>query len=656
MQRGGVIRQLARYPVKSMRGEACPSLRLTLQGFEEDRRFAFVQSESRSAFPWLTARKLPELLRWQTSERCRGERPPTMKSRRVQPQRILLLLCTLGVVSAAWPAAVRASSQPADLVLIHGRIYTSAPARPWAQAIAIRGARIVAVGNDAEMKALRGPRTRVIDLAGRMAMPGIIDSHIHFLDGSLALGQFSLDDAYTLEEIQGRVRDYAASHPELEWLLGRGWVYDAFKPPGLPTRQMLDAVVPDRPVVAECYDGHSVWVNSKALALAGITRDTPDVKQGGVVVGTVVRDPQTGEPTGVLKEEAVNLVRKAIPPPSRQSQLAALRAGLAEANRQGLTSVVNASGSREEMELYDELRRGGLLTVRMTAALMMEPKLSNTTVAQYEEARRRFHDEWVRAGVIKAFMDGVAESHTAAMLEPYADDPKTSGSLNYSPEQFRENVLELDRRHFQVMTHAIGNRAVRVTLDAYEGAAQVNGARDRRFRIEHIENIHPADIPRFGQLHVIAGMQPYHCYPEPNLLNIWARNIGPERLPYSFAWHDLAASGARLAFGSDWPVVSLNPFIGIQNAVTRQDASGLPAAGWVPHQKVTLDQTLAAYTRDAAYADFQDEVKGTLEAGKLADVIVLSQNLFEIKAVDIGKTMVLVTIVGGEVVVRRQGL
>jgi len=545
---------------------------------------------------------------------------------------------------------------PADLLLIHGRIYTSNPAQPWVQGLAIRGTTIVAVGSDAEVQAFRGPQTRNIDLAGRMAMPGLIDSHIHFLDGSLSLDQFNLDDAYSLEVIQGRVRDYAAAHPDRKWLLGRGWLYDAFKPSGLPTKQLLDAVVSDRPVVVECYDGHSVWVNSKALALAGITQKTPDVKQGGIVVGILVRDPQTLEPTGVLKEDAADLVRKVIPPPSRKSQVAALRTGLAEANREGLTSAVNASGSLEEMELYDELRRDGLLTVRMTTALMMEPRLSPQTLARYEDARRRFRDAWVRAGVIKAFMDGVVESHTAAMLEPYADDPKLTGSMNYAPGQFRENVVELDRRHFQVMTHAIGDRAIRTTLDAYQAAQETNGLRDRRFRIEHIENINAADIPRFGRLGVIAGMQPYHCYPEPNLLNVWSRNIGPERLPYSFAWHDLAASGARLAFGSDWPIVSLNPLIGIQNAVTRQDDQGRPVGGWVARQRVTLEQALAAYTRDAAYADFQENIKGALEAGKLADVIVLSQNLFDIKPLDIGKTVVLLTIVGGKIVVHRPGL
>jgi hypothetical protein len=568
-----------------------------------------------------------------------------------------LVLCVLGLLF--FVAATRGDSPAkglegvhADLLLLNGHIYTGTSVQPWAKAMAIRGERILAVGEEREIRTFQGPRTIVIDLGGRMAMPGIIDSHIHFLDGSLAMDQLNLDDAYTIAEIQRRVREFAAAHPERPWLLGRGWLYDAFKPSGLPSRRLLDEIVPERPVVIECYDGHSLWVNSRALALAGVDKNTPDPRQGSVIVGTIVRDPTTGEATGVLKEEAMEIVRHLIPQPSREEKLRAIRAGLRKANRHGLTSVVNASGSIEEMELYDELRKKAELTVRMTTALMMEPRLSEKTIAMYEEGRRRFHDEWVRGGVIKAFMDGVVESHTAAMLEPYSDDPKLSGSLNYTPEQFRDNVVELDRRHFQVITHAIGDRAVRTALDAYLVADHINGSRDRRFRIEHIENINPEDIARFGRLGVIASMQPYHCYPEPNLFNIWARNIGPRRLPYSFAWHDLAAAGARLAFGSDWPVVSLDPFIGIQNAVTRQDWSGQPPEGFVSAQKVTLNQALAAYTRDGAFAEFEEDQKGTLEPGKLADVVVLSQDLFAVHPLEIRKTHVVLTIVGGKIVYR----
>jgi predicted amidohydrolase YtcJ len=559
------------------------------------------------------------------------------------------LLFVATVLSAAFPPQ-SAKVPTADLLLCHGRIYTSNPAHPWASAVAIRGNKIVAVGDDNDVAGLRGPHTRVIDLGGRMAMPGIMDSHLHFLEGSLALDQFALDDAYTIPEIRRRVRAFAASHPKRKWLLGRGWIYEAFKPSGLPTKEILDEVVPDRPVVIDCYDGHSIWVNSRALALAGITRETRDPIKAGKVTGNIVHDAVTGEPTGVLKEGAATLVRRVIPEPTREQKLNSIRRGLGEANRHGLTSVVNASGSIEEMELYDELRRRGELTVRMRTALMMQPELSDETLEMYEKGRRRFHDDWVRAGVIKAFMDGVIESHTAAMITPYTDDPKLTGSMNYTPEQFRRNVLELDLRGFQVMTHAIGDLAVRTTLDAYEAAEKADGPRDRRFRIEHIEIIDPSDIARFAHLGVIASMQPYHCYPEANLLNVWARNIGPDRLPYSFAWHDLAAAGAKLAFGSDWPVVSLDPFIGIQNAVTREDNAGNPPGGWVGHQKVSLDQALAAYTRDAAYAAFEEKLVGSLEPGKLADIIVLSQDLFAVKPLEISRTSVIMTIVGGRIV------
>jgi predicted amidohydrolase YtcJ len=559
------------------------------------------------------------------------------------------------MLAAGTAGAVPAMARPresADLLFVNSRIYTANPAEPWAEALAVRGTKILAVGSGKDLSNLRGPRTKVLDLGGRMAMPGIIDSHSHFLDGSLSLNQVALDDAYTIPEVQEHLRTFAAAHPDRKWLLGRGWVYDAFKPSGLPTKQLLDELVPDRPVVLECYDGHSLWVNSRALALAGITRSTPDPKKGGLVVGTIVRDPATGEATGVLKEDAMDIMRRAIPQPTRAEKLQALRAGLKLANQRGLTSAVNMSGSLAEMGLYKELQQRGELTLRTTTALMMEPELTGELLESYEEGRRRYQGEWVRGGLIKAFMDGVIESHTAAMLAPYSDDPKLIGSMNYSPEQFLKNILELDRRKFQIATHAIGDLAVRTVLDAYQSVGKTHGPRDRRFHIEHIETVDPSDIPRFGKLNVIAGMQPYHCYPESNLINVWARNVGVKRLPYSFAWHDIAAGGAKLAFGSDWPVVSLDPFIGIQNAVTREDNNGKPPGGWVGDQKVTLDQALAACTRDAAFAEFSDNVKGTLEPGKLADLIVLSQNLFEVSPLDIHKTSVLQTIVGGRSVHR----
>ncbi|MFY9528956.1 MAG: amidohydrolase [Candidatus Acidiferrales bacterium] len=495
----------------------------------------------------------------------------------------------------------------------------------------------------------------MIDLAGRMVMPGIIDSHTHFLAGSQALAWVNLEGIANTQKIKEGIRAYSAAHPKLPWVRGGGWQYGIFPPSGLPTKELLDEIVPDRPAALDSYDLHSLWVNSRALELAGITGETPDPVENGILVGTIVRDPKTGEPTGLLKEEAMALVRRAMPEPPREEELSALRAGMAEANRLGVTAVVNASGDVHEMELYDELHRRGQLTVRTTtsfAQIAVRHRMTPEELESFEQARRRFHDDWVRAGLIKFFADGVVETHSAAMLEPYADDPQLHGFTNYAPEEFQKFVLELDRRGFQIMTHAIGNRAVRMTLDAYEAARTSNGMRDRRFRIEHIETIHPLDISRFGPLGVIASMQPYHLCIDgcPNEGGVWARNLGPERLPFAFAWHDLAASGALLALGSDWPVASFNPFLAIQTAVTRQDLKGRPPEGWYGKQKLTLDQALAGYTRNAAYAAFLEKRIGSLEPGKLADLIVLSQNLFEILPLETGKTKVELTIVGGKIV------
>lgn len=568
------------------------------------------------------------------------------------PSRLIAgLLCAVtglgaGLLSSARPRPKASDQQPADVVLVEGRIYTMNAAQPWAEALALRNGVIVAVGFDEQVSRLVGPRTQRINLGGRLVLPGFIDSHIHFLEGSLALEQANLDGAYTLKDIQQRLRDYARAHPGGGWILGRGWLYTTFAPSGLPHRKDLDEIVPDRPLLLEAYDGHTTWVNTQALQQAGITRETPEPLNG-----TIVRD-ENGEPTGALKEAAQALVRKVVPEPSRKEKLEALRRGLAEARRFGLTSVVNATGSVEELELYQELERRRELTLRTYTALNLRPGISPKEIKKFESARRRFHSSWVRAGLVKGFVDGVIESHTAALLEPYADDPTQQGKLNYTPEELARLVQDLDRRGFQVMLHAIGDRGVRVALDAFEAAMKTNHQPDRRFRLEHIETISPSDVQRMGQLGIIASYQPLHCYPEPNLEEVWARNVGPQRLPYAFAWRDVAQAGARLAFGSDWPVVTLNPLPGIQNAITRQDNEGRPPGGWVGHQKVSLAEALAGYTINAAYAQFQEKLQGSLEVGKWADLIVLSQNLFDIEPQEIHKTEVLFTVAGGKVVYR----
>jgi predicted amidohydrolase YtcJ len=543
-------------------------------------------------------------------------------------------------------SAQSAKAQAPDTILAHAKIYTVDATRPWAQAVAIRGEKIVAVGNDAEIENLRGPNTKTIDAGGNLVLPGFVDCHIHFLAGSLGLRQADVTGSKNPAEIQQILRDYAAEHPGDGWLLGGGWNYAMFGAENLPDKKYLDEVFPSRPVFLEGFDGHSSWANSKALALAGITKNTPNPPNG-----IIVRDPKTGEATGTLKESASGLVRKVVPKPTREEKLTALRAGIHWANENGLTRVHSAGGDFEEFALYDELLHHNELTLRMYIAYFLNPpELRQKDLDAIEDARKKYTGDWLSAGVVKMMIDGVVESHTAAMLEPYSDDPSTKGKLFWDPEKYKAAVAELDKRGLQLFTHAIGDYAVRTALDAYENAENVNHTQDRRPRIEHIETITAQDIPRFGKLGVIASMQPLHAYPDEDTLRVWAGNIGPDRASRAWVWSDIAKSGGHLAFGSDWNVVTLNPWEGLQMAVTRQTLEGTPAGGWLPQYSVTLAQAVEAYTLGAAYAGRREKTEGSIEAGKVADLVIVSQNIFEIDPHTIAKTKVLKTIVGGRVV------
>ncbi|MFI5114541.1 MAG: amidohydrolase [Terriglobales bacterium] len=558
---------------------------------------------------------------------------------------VLLWNCALAASGAALP--------PADVIVIHAHIYTVNAQQKWADAMAIGGGRILAVGDMAKVDAYRGNTTRIIDAQGRLVLPGFTDSHIHFIEGALVLQHVLLDDAKNVEEIQRRVKEYATAHPEKTWILGRGWTYPVFAPSGLPDKKYLDQIVPDRPVYLQAFDGHTWWANSKALQLAGITRKTPDPPGG-----TIVRDPRTGEATGVIKEDAADeLMRRVIPLPARQERLAAFRAGLRQASRFGLVRVHcagNDSIAESDLgnaDLLEELFKSGELTVRFYLAYRVNPPaVTARQLEEIEAARRRYHDEWISAGSVKFFLDGVVESHTAAMLAPYTDDPAQSGKLFWDPDNYKQAVAELDKRGIQILTHAIGDKAVRLALDAYQNAAEVNHTKDVRPRIEHIETISAQDIDRFGKLGVIASMQPLHSYPDDDTLGIWARNIGPERASRAWVWRSIEQKGGALAFGSDWPVVTLNPWPGVQTALTRQTAEGEPAGGFVPQQRLSLEDTIRAYTLGAAFAGRREKTEGSLEPGKLADFIVLDRDLFRIEPSEIGKTEVLLTMVGGKVV------
>jgi predicted amidohydrolase YtcJ len=529
----------------------------------------------------------------------------------------------------------------ADLVLRNGRVWTGDPANRWAEALAIEGNKIVEAGSDAAVAKRIGPKTQVIDLAGRLASPGFNDAHIHFLNGSLSLFQVNLFDAGSLEEMQRRVAAFAKAHPDEKWITGAGWEYGWLPGDRLPTKEDIDKVVPDRPVYLKAFDGHTGWVNSAALRAADVNAAT---KFPGY--GEIVKDAN-GRPSGVLKENAQSVVTRLIPAPTRERKLEALMAGEKLAASLGITSLQNASGTPEELQLYEQLLREGKLTVRAGVAMSVAPGDDPKLLEKYAAQNRAHSGPWIRVGTIKLIMDGVIESHTAAMLSPYADKPDTSGAPQWTQEALNAVVERAAKLGLQVYTHAIGDRSVRMTLNAYERVHP----QEKRFRIEHIETVSPKDLPRFARLGVMPSMQPIHADPES--AGPWERSVGPQRMRLAFAWRDFVNSGAKLVFSSDWPAaISVDPIRGLHCAVTRQTTDGQPPGGWVPEQSVPVETALRAYTSMGAYASFEENVKGQLKAGMLADVIVFSSDLFRIPAHDIYKTRVVLTISDGKILYR----
>jgi hypothetical protein len=555
-------------------------------------------------------------------------------------------LVTAALILSLAAALASGAIPVADTIIARGRVYTGNSAQPWAEAVAVRDGKIIAVGDEQTISKLRSAATTVIEAGGHLVLPGFVDCHVHFFRGSLSLGRVRLDGARNYSDIQQVLRDYAAKHPGKDWVLGRGWNYAMFGSENLPDKKYLDEIFPDRPVLLTGFDGHTYWANSKALALAGITNSTPDP-----INGVIVRDPKTHEATGALKEAAHGLVDRVVPEPSRDESLAALRAGIKWANEHGLTRVHSAGGDFEHLDLHDELRKQGQLTLRFYIAYFLNPpELRAQDVVAISAARKKYQDDWIDTNAVKMMVDGVIESHTAAMLEPYSDDPSTKGKLIWEPAKYTAAVTELDRTGLQIFTHAIGDYGVRTALDAYEHAEQVNHTQDRRPRIEHIETVNADDIPRFGKLGVIASMQPLHAYPDADTLDVWARNAGPDRASRAWVWKSISNAGGHLAFGSDWPVVTLDPWEGIQTAVTRQTTEGKPDGGFVPAQRLTVEETVRGYTLGAAFAGRREKTEGSIEPGKLADLIIVSQNIFDIDPHRIAETKVLTTMVGGRVV------
>lgn len=561
------------------------------------------------------------------------------------------MLSALLAILLLAPLVSGPAPEPADLLLTGGRVWTADPARPWAEAVAVRDGRVVFVGSDAEAARLKGSGTKTIELKGRLVTPGFEDAHLHLMSGARNLERVDLSEDSTLAELKERIRKFAEANPGSPWVVGRGWVYGSF-PGGLPTREQLDAVVPDRPAYMDCYDGHTGWANSRALALAGITKDTKDP-----VNGTIVRDPKTGEPTGALKEAAGSLVEDLIPEPTAERHYALLLQALALLNRTGITAVQDAGWTPEEvarfLPLLERARAEGRLTVRTRMTVNFSPDDPARGIAEAVRLRDRYRDGTIVFGGVKGYVDGVIEAHTAAMLAPYSDEPALGrGTPRWEQAALERAVVAADKAGLQVWLHSIGDRGIRMALDAYASAAAQNGQRDRRDRVEHVEAIDAADAPRFAALGAVASMQPLHANPDQNNEGVWSPNVGPERASRGFAWRLIEKSGGRLAFGSDWPVVTPDVFRGLYCAVARKTREGKPAGGWQPQLAVSVESALRHYTIDAAWAGFGEKERGSITVGRHADLVVLSRDILSAPPEEILQTKVLLTLLGGKPVWR----
>jgi predicted amidohydrolase YtcJ len=537
-----------------------------------------------------------------------------------------------------------AQSKPtADLIITNAKVWTVDKPHPTAQAVAVLGDRIIAVGSDAEVEVLRSPDTKVIDVRGKLLLPGFNDAHVHFVTSGSRLDQIQLSDATSVEEFTRRIAERAKMTPKGEWIEGGDWDETKWTPAKLPTKDVIDSVTPDTPVFLEHHDGHMALANSVALRLAGVTAQTPDPPGG-----TIVRDAQ-GNPTGALKDAAINVVLKVIPPPSHDQRLHAMRRALEYAAEFGVTSFQDMNHENDsfaDIPGYGELLQSGELSARVYVA----PAVSDWEEQAKVGIRHAFGSPSLRIGATKGFADGSLGSSTAYFFDPYTDDPNNSGLLGEQMQplsQMRDWMMQADGADLQICTHAIGDRAISIVLDLYTDVVKAHRGMERRFRIEHAQHMAAKDFARFAQLDVIASVQPYQAIDDGS----WAEaRIGHDRASRTYAFRTFLNHGVHLAFGTDWPYAPLDPVLTIYAAVTRATLDGKNPNGWFPEQKLTVAEAVEAYTTGSAYAEFQEKEKGSITPGKLADMVLLSDDIFTIDPTKIRDVKVLKTIVGGKIV------
>lgn len=529
-------------------------------------------------------------------------------------------------------------NKTADIIITDAKIWTGNIDQPWAKAIAIQGDSITAVGSNEEILRFKGNNTQVLNLQEKFVVPGFIDSHLHFLTGGFNLSSIQLRDANTKEEFIRRISEYAKTVKPGTWILGGDWDHTLWGGI-LPEKDWIDKVTPDNPVFVNRLDGHMSLANTLAMKRAGINEDIKDIAGG-----TIVRNP-AGKLTGIFKENAVSLIESKIPPPSDEQTDKALIKAMNYVTSNGVTSVHHMYGYLDAIE---RSRDNHSLITRIYAMTPIE----NWKELKEKIAKNGNGDKWLKIGGVKGFVDGSLGSHTAAMLAPFTDSPADSGFFVETKDDLYKWTLNADKEGLQVMIHAIGDRAIHYLLDMYDSVAKVNDPRDRRFRIEHAQHIAPGDIVRFSRSHIIASMQPYHLIDDGR----WAEKvIGPERIKTTYAFKSLFESGATVAFGSDWFVAPPTPLEGIYAAVTRRTLDNKNPDGWVPEQKITVEQALTAYTKNGAFASFEEDIKGTLEPGKLADFVVIDADLIRIDPIKIREAKILQTFVGGKKVYDSSG-